>query len=67
MPAKAARFVVDDHGNRTAVLLDMDRYRELLEGIEELESIRAYDAVKAAREEAIPLAQALAEIEAARQ
>lgn len=67
MPAQAARFVVDDHGNRTAVLLDMARYRELLEAAEELDSIRAYDAAKAGSEEAIPLAQALAEIEAARQ
>jgi hypothetical protein len=67
MPAQKARFVVDEQGNRTGVLLDLASYRELLEAAEELDAIRAYDAAKAAGEEAIPLDQALAEIEAGRQ
>jgi PHD/YefM family antitoxin component YafN of YafNO toxin-antitoxin module len=48
-------FVVDEHGKRIGVLLDMDDYRKLLEELEELDSIRAYDAAKASDDQAIPL------------
>jgi hypothetical protein len=37
------RFVVDDRGEKTAVILDITEYRRLLEEAEELEAIRAYD------------------------
>lgn len=57
------QFVVDESGKRTAVLLDIERYFELLEAREELESIRAFDAAKASGDEAIPFSQAVKEIE----
>jgi hypothetical protein len=57
------RFIVDEKGQRVGVLLDIEDYRRLLEDAEELEAIRAYDAAKASGDEAIPLEQALAEIE----
>ena len=57
------RYVVDEQGNRVGVLLDIADYRQLLEELEELESIRAYDAAKASGERAIPFEQALGEIE----
>ena len=56
------RYVIDEKGNRVGVLLDIDDYRKLLEEIEELESIRAYDAAKASGDEAIPFEQAILEI-----
>jgi hypothetical protein len=59
-------FVVDVHGRQTAVLIDLDRYRELLAATEELACLQAYDAAKASGDEAIPLEQALQEIEDAR-
>jgi len=59
--------VVDESGNRTAVLLDVERYVELLEAQEELESIRAYDEAKSSGDEAIPFSQAVKEIESARE
>ncbi len=62
----STQFVTDTEGNRTAVILDMDTYRQLVEAQEELEDIRAYDAAKAAGDEVIPFDQALAEIEAER-
>jgi len=37
------------------VLLEVERYVELLEAQEELESIRAYDDAKASNDEPIPL------------
>jgi hypothetical protein len=66
MSVAKEQFIVDESGNRTAVLLDIERYFELLEAQEELESIRAFDEAKASGDEAIPLSQALKEIEGAR-
>ncbi len=57
------QFVIDGSGNKTAVLLEVKRYVELLEAQEELESIRAYDDAKASDDELIPFAQAVKEIE----
>ena len=57
------RFVTDSAGRRTAVLLDMEEYEKLLQELEELESLKAYDAAKSSGDEAIPIDQALAEIE----
>ena len=63
MNTNREQFVVDESGKKTAVLVDIDRYSELLEAQEELESIRAYDEAKASNDEAIPFAQAIKEIE----
>jgi len=57
------RYVVDEKGNRVGVLLDIEDYHKLLAELEELESIRAYDAAKASGDKAIPFEQAVAEIE----
>lgn len=67
MSVAKEQFVVDKSGNRTAVLLDIGRYCELLEAQEELESIRAFDEAKASGDEAIPLSQAIKEIEGVRE
>ena len=56
-------FVIDDKGHPIGVILDIAEYRKLMEEIEELESIRAYDAAKAAKDEAVPFEQAISEIE----
>jgi hypothetical protein len=53
--------VVDGDGNQ--VLVEVGRYRELLEAAEELDALRAYDAAKASGDEAIPFEQAVEEIE----
>ena len=58
-----ARYVVDSDGNRVGVILDCDRYRELLDAADELDAIRAYDAAKATDEETVPFEQAVEEIE----
>lgn len=57
------RYVVDEQGNRVGVILDIGEYRKLLDELEELEAIRAFDAAKASGETAIPFEQAIAEIE----
>ena len=57
------RYVVDDQGKRISVVLDIADYQELLEELEELECIRAYDAAKASRDQAVPFERAIAEID----
>jgi hypothetical protein len=64
MSTRKEQFIVDESGNKTAVLLAIERYSELLEA-QELESIRAYDEAKSSNDEAIPFAQAVKEIEGA--
>jgi hypothetical protein len=57
------QYVVDENGQRIGVLLDIAEYQKILEELEELEAIRAYDLAKADEDEAIPFEQAIAEIE----
>ena len=61
------QYVVDKNGDPVGVILDIGVYRKILEELEELAAIRAYDAAKASGDEAIPFEQALEEIERARQ
>ncbi|MEW6208701.1 MAG: hypothetical protein AB1631_10065 [Acidobacteriota bacterium] len=56
------RYVVDETGNRVAVLIDIEEYRKILEALEELECINAYDEAKASDDEVIPFEQAIMEI-----
>jgi PHD/YefM family antitoxin component YafN of YafNO toxin-antitoxin module len=43
----SARYVVDENGMRVSVILPVDEYERLVEALEELEDIRAYDEAKA--------------------
>lgn len=65
--AAREQYVVDQNGNRTAVLLDVKYYQELLAALEEIESIRAYDEAKASDDDVIQFSQATEEIERRRQ
>ena len=66
MATHAERFLVDDEGHRLGVLLDIGEYQRILEDLEELESIRAFDAAMESGDEAIPFEQALQEIKKSR-
>lgn len=57
------RYLVDEHGERFAVVLTLEEYDKMVQELEELEDIRAYDAAKASGETPVPIEQALAEIE----
>ena len=61
------KYVVDEKGKAVSILLDIKTYRRLMSELEELEAIRAYDAAKASRDEAIPFSQAIHEIEKSRE
>ncbi|MDQ3238243.1 MAG: hypothetical protein M3Q54_12005 [Actinomycetota bacterium] len=62
-----ARYLTDESGERIGVLLDVQEYERLMEELEELADIRAYDEAMAAIErgadEVIPFEQAMEEIE----
>lgn len=60
-------YVVDESGTRVGVILSIDEYRKLLEELEELEAIRAYDAAKNSGDQAVPFEQAVRELEQERE
>lgn len=62
-----AKYITDSEGNRLSVLLDIQAYKHLLEELEELDAIRAYDAAKQSSDDTIPFEQAITEIENQRQ
>jgi hypothetical protein len=62
MMALQEQYLTDREGNRVKVVLDMEQFQQMLEELEELDDIRAYDAAKASGDEAIPFEQAMAEI-----
>jgi hypothetical protein len=66
MKPQDEKFVVDEKGERVGVILTIEDYRKILEELEELEAIRAYDEAKACGEEVIPFEKAVDEIEKGR-
>ncbi len=65
LPVKA-QYIIDENGQRVSVVLEISAYRKLLEELEELESLRAYDRAKSRDDEAVPFEQAVKEIERVR-
>ena len=57
------QYVVDEKWQRQAVIVSVDEWEQLLEKLEELDDLRAYDAAKAQSQESISLDQALQELD----
>lgn len=57
------QFVVDDNENRKAVVLSIDEWRRIVEELEELDDIRAYDEAKEGSQDSVALEQALQELD----
>jgi hypothetical protein len=57
------KYIIDKQGNRIGVILDMEEYQKLLEELEELDAIRAYDHAMSSDDEEIPFEMVVAEIE----
>lgn len=55
---KAPRFLTDEHGKKISVVLDTEEYEKMLEELEELDDIRAYDEAKAPGETPVPFRKA---------
>jgi hypothetical protein len=60
------KYVTDEQGNRIGVFLGIEEYQKLLEQLEELESIQAYDDAILLNEEEIPFELVISEIENSR-
>lgn len=60
---KERQFVVNERGEKVAVVISIEEYEKILEELEDLEAIREYEEAKASGETPIPLEQALAEIQ----
>jgi hypothetical protein len=55
----ATTFITDEKGRKISAVLPMKQYQQLLEELEELDDIRAYDKAKAKKETPIPLRDAI--------
>ncbi|HKM68331.1 MAG TPA: hypothetical protein VJX70_14265 [Candidatus Acidoferrum sp.] len=56
------QFLTNEKGEKVAVVISIEEYEKLLEELEDLEDIRAYDEAMASGETPIPFEQAVAEI-----
>jgi len=61
------RYLVDEDGTRIGVVIDITDYEKIVEDLDELAAIRAYDLATASGDEAIPFEQAIKEIESERE
>jgi hypothetical protein len=55
-------YIIDEQQHKKAVVLPYPEWEKVLEEMEELEDIRAYDAAKAVNDEILPFDQAIEEI-----
>jgi PHD/YefM family antitoxin component YafN of YafNO toxin-antitoxin module len=60
------QYITDTKGRKVSVILPLRDYNKMIEELEELADIRAYDEAKASDEESIPFELAIKEIEAKR-
>jgi hypothetical protein len=60
------QFITDKKGRKVSVILPIRDYNKMIEELEELEDIRAYDEARESGEEVIPFEKAFMEIEAKR-
>lgn len=56
------KYLTDENGNRIGVLLEIEEYHKLLEALEELEAIRAYDSAVSGNDEEITFENAISQI-----
>ena len=57
------QYVVDEQQHPQAVLLPLAEWERIVEELEELDDIRAYDQAKTGPQEAVPFEQAVREIQ----
>lgn len=63
MGALKQQFITDNQGKNIAVLLPIKEYEKLMDELDELECVKAYDRAKEGEQEFIPAEQAFKEIE----
>ncbi|MBC7914588.1 MAG: hypothetical protein H7Y07_10770 [Pyrinomonadaceae bacterium] len=60
------KYITDNTGKRISVILPIKEYTRIIEELEELEDIKAYDEAKAADEPSVSIDEAFLMIEAKR-
>lgn len=60
------QYVTDAVGKKTAVIVPVKDYERLMEGMDELECIKAYDRAKACKQTFVPAEDVFAAIESKR-
>lgn len=48
------QFVTDDHGKKVAVILSIKDYEKIMDDLDELDCIKAYDQAKSRKQEFVP-------------
>jgi hypothetical protein len=57
------QYVIDENQRRQAVLLPLAEWERIVEELDELDDIRAYDEAKAGPQDTVPFDQAVREIQ----
>ena len=57
------QFIMDDLGKKIAVILPVKDYEKILEELDELECIKAYDKAKSRKQEFVPAEEVFKAIE----
>jgi len=57
------QYITDDHGKKVAVIVPVKDYEKLMDELDELECIKAYDKAKARKQEFIPASDVFKAIE----
>jgi PHD/YefM family antitoxin component YafN of YafNO toxin-antitoxin module len=63
MVAVHPQYIVDEKEQRKAVILPESEWKQILDELEELDDIRAYDAATSKRQETVPFSQVVEELE----
>ena len=56
------QYLVDEQGNRKAVVVPISSWRQILEALDELDDIRAYDEAKREHSDPVSFERAISEI-----
>lgn len=57
------QYITDNTGKKISVILPIREYEKIMEELEELEDIKAYDRAKTHKSEPVPFEQAIKEID----
>jgi PHD/YefM family antitoxin component YafN of YafNO toxin-antitoxin module len=57
------QFVTDNHGKKVAVILSIKDYERIMDDLDELDCIKAYDQVKSRKQEFVPATDVFKAIE----
>jgi len=57
------QFITDDHGQKVAVILPLKDYEKMMDELDEYACIKAYDKVKARKQEFVPAADMFKSVE----